>query len=829
MAESDDVSLVVSSQPPEKEEQGGGEGGGGGEDGEDGGDGGGSERDDEGGLTDAQREVLDRCLQALRQAQNDSHTLAALLLITRLCPASQLDKATLRRIFEAVGLNLPARLLVTAIRGNETSGLPPQELLSLGTALLAALSTDTDMACHPQLLTTIPVLLGLLSNDPLNQQKQEAQDPTQDLETGPDSKVQSAESSNAEGDLSNEAKSGGEGKTTKPKGDNGSVANKVSTSQEALPSSKLDEAIAADCYQILTAVCALPRGPDQLLSRGGVPALCQAVQQNQTFSHEKGLPLLGCLVAGRTKDRVWSKHSAELLTLLVRLSKDFCQAKDQTKMDMCAQLVQFLPPAGVAVESKELKEVVASVWEVLRPMLQAKLTPRQIGPILVLSACLLDLYGWEFVGTPKFCCLLVNRACVEVRMGLEEPPGNELSSELQHTLTGCYRIMEAAIEQACCVGMSQTATPQSSIPSISLQQSRQVLGVLKEAFAALMYHLQQVDQSCYGDPFIFATYRSLCSWLAEETACLKEEVTGLLPFLIAYSRSHLQGESPEHGLSDWMSEMSVREETGAWTGKEALRYLLPALCHLSAEEEPRKVLLTLDTPALLVDFLSQCWTSLKGKGGVSSARDPSMETACSALLNFTVTEPERVRKDPCFRTLEALLSEALPVLVHKPRFLVLAANYCTLGLMIGRLKSAPTGSVEAGQRRFFSSALRFLRGALDSGSSPGPVRVSLGWAESWEEAAELWRLSLQALGGCVRAQPWIGSLVREDGWLKHTLAMLSQCSALPEQHTQGALEEALCAMADQCPVCKVEIGDAMRNDKGALISLRKLKKSVGVK
>lgn len=73
------------------------------------------------------------------------------------------------------------------------------------------------------------------------------------------------------------------------------------------------------------------------------------------------------------------------------------------------------------------------------------------------------------------------------------------------------------------------------------------------------------------------------------------------------------------------------------------RYLLPALCHLSAEEGPRKVLLTLDTPALLVDFLSQSWTSLKGRSGVALTRDPSMETACSALLNFTVTEPERVR------------------------------------------------------------------------------------------------------------------------------------------------------------------------------------------
>lgn len=58
---------------------------------------------------------------------------------------------------------------------------------------------------------------------------------------------------------------------------------------------------------------------------------------------------------------------------------------------------------------------------------------------------------------------------------------------------GCYRIMEAAIEQACCQGVSQTAVPpQSSIPSLSLQQSRQVLAVLEEAFSAIMYYLQQV-------------------------------------------------------------------------------------------------------------------------------------------------------------------------------------------------------------------------------------------------------------------------------------------------------------------------------------------------
>lgn len=75
----------------------------------------------------------------------------------------------------------------------------------------------------------------------------------------------------------------------------------------------------------------------------------------------------------------------------------------------------------------------------------------------------------------------------------------------------------------------------------------------------------------------------------------------------------------------------------------SLRYLLPALCHLSAEEGPRKVLLALDTPAFLVDFLVHSWGVLKTQSGKTVSRDPSLETACSTLLNFVVTEPKRVR------------------------------------------------------------------------------------------------------------------------------------------------------------------------------------------
>uniref|UniRef100_A0A673J766 Neurochondrin n=1 Tax=Sinocyclocheilus rhinocerous TaxID=307959 RepID=A0A673J766_9TELE len=707
---------------------------------------------DPSGLSPSQREVLERCLHALTHAKNDSHILAALLLITRLCPAGQLDTGTLHRIFEAVGLNLPARLLVTAFRGDDSSGLPPEELISLGTALLAALSTDASMVAHPQLLSTVPLILSILENGPNWTDKQ-----------------------------------------TKTLG---------------------NEALACDCYQVLNAVCVLPQGLEQLLTRGAVLALCRAVLKKQTLSHEKGLPLLGHLLSSSIRPRAWAKHSSDLLLLLQNVSQNFCRVSDQDRLEMCSQIPPFLPPPGVESESLVLKEIVGNLWASLQPLIQGKLSQEHLGSVLVVSACLLDLYGWESTGPPKFCCLLVNRACVEVRMGLEEPPGTEISPQLQHILTACYRIMEAAMEQACSQGaVSHPAQIQTAITGLSLQQSRQVLGALEEAFSAEMYYLKQVEQTSYDDPFLFATFRSLCAWLAEETSCLKEEVIDLLPFLIGYAKSHFKGGGKGKGLADWMSKMSISNisQDGTWSREAALRYLLPSLCHLSAEDGPRRVLLSLDTPALLVDFLSQGWASLRGQSGKTVTRDPSLETACSALLNFAITEPERVRKDHCFVALESMLSEALPVLLHKPRLLVLAANCCTLGLMIARLKSTSTDPVELGQQRFFSSVLSFLLSAVQSGQASKPARISALWEEHWEEAGELWRLSLQALGGCVRAQPWITTLIRDEGWLQNIFTLLGSSGRLPDQPSQDALEEVLCAIAKQCPVCRKDISELVKS------------------
>lgn len=386
-------------------------------------------------------------------------------------------------MFEAVGFNLPARLLVTAIRGSESSGLPPEELLSLGTALLAALSTDPDMAAHPQLLSTIPLLLGLLEGGAPVSQKQ-----AQHEAAAP----QANEKMHA-GVASHQTNKSTSAKPTSASG--------LGDENEAVqpPPSSLDEAVAADCYQVLNSLCALARGPDQLLSRGAVPALCRAVSQKQTLSYEEGLPLLAHLLSSSIRQRAWSKHSSELLSLLDWISQNFSQTSDQNRLEMCAQIPQFLPPPGSKLQTQEFRGVVSRIWVTLRPVVQGKLGVEQLGHVLVLSACLLDLCGWDPAGPPKFCCLLVNRACVEVRMALEEPPGTKLSPQQQHTLTACYRILESAMEQACNAGNSVSpAQPEVAMAGLSLQQSRQVLGVLEEAFSAIIYYLQQVRRMCEG-------------------------------------------------------------------------------------------------------------------------------------------------------------------------------------------------------------------------------------------------------------------------------------------------------------------------------------------
>ncbi|OCT94765.1 hypothetical protein XELAEV_18012455mg [Xenopus laevis] len=217
----------------------------------------------------------------------------------------------------------------------------------------------------------------------------------------------------------------------------------------------------------------------------------------------------------------------------------------------------------------------------------------------------------------RFLALIVNLACIEVRMALEEP--EPLTSRL---ITACYSLVEIGI-QAC--------TKEEKYPKL------QLMGVMQESCAAIIYYLQQCMEKHAQIDTITAV-----GWEKQED-----------PLLLA----------------------SVR------------LFLLPALCPLSAEEAPRKVLISEGVPALMCDYFQQQWDVLFAEDepeGMQSETELSLQTYCGVFRNLVVTEPTFVGQESCFVSLMKLLMQYIPILLTKEGHLGLMMSQKFSNSEVGR-------------------------------------------------------------------------------------------------------------------------------------------------
>lgn len=97
-------------------------------------------------------------------------------------------------------------------------------------------------------------------------------------------------------------------------------------------------------------------------------------------------------------------------------------------------------------------------------------------------------------------------------------------------------------------------------------------------------------------PLILATVRVLGAWLAEESLTLTSELYQLLPKLLEMCRAHLQ---------EGQAEGSSIEERCL---ENPLKFLLPGLSHLMAEDTPRSIVKT-HLPQLLLQYMTALYSS----------------------------------------------------------------------------------------------------------------------------------------------------------------------------------------------------------------------------
>lgn len=511
----------------------------------------------------------------------------------------------------------------------------------------------------------------------------------------------------------------------------------------------------SDCYTCLHAIAGLEAGRKALLEKGALGKLAE-IYVEESFRHDEALKMLGYLssLEGR---QLWHGKEEVFQQLMSRLANEFQDESTEKKFELCRLLTVFLsssPPIPVASFLKESwpEETLLDLEKVLC----SKIGTAHRDAALQLIARMLELFGikWGLKLGPnprQFLLLLVNLACVEVRMKLEDKTLDQ-ALEASDILVACYSIVEQFI----------TFMTSQGFLDFDSKQREQAYCALKGAVGAILSLFHQVGEE-QGEggwkgpvntrpmQFICASIRILGAWLAEETSSMKEEVCAVLPFIIAVC-----------------SRMYEERKAGTPDLLDPLRFMLPAFCHLAAEDQTRKIMLVHRMPQLLYDYLLYQWgifsqwlaqqptvaadwlhVETAEEEAVAEAARPDSEPAviliCGIFMNLAVLEPELVATDSVFAQVLKFCITTLPTLVHRQDFVVLMGNVAVLGLMILRHHTWKYLNGDSAVFKYIQGTVSFLWDAHNSEESCDTLSlvISLRYKKDWPDLAELWFLGMQ--------------------------------------------------------------------------------------
>ncbi|XP_072040851.1 neurochondrin-like [Amphiura filiformis] len=584
---------------------------------------------------------------------------------------------------------------------------------SLAVTLLACFSTDPHLVTHPQMLNKIPVLKDIILS--------------------------------------------------------------ARTSVENVEKKSLIE----DSFQILVAMATQDLGSKQLIGDGMVPALCD-VYNNSYFGNEQAFSLLGILIE-YCGEEIWETNRACLNELLSSMASEFKQIQDERKFKLCTRLTLLLTSSNELVPG----ENAVWAWDIhhgLSDILKSKTGQSQRNPALKLASFMMCQLGVSWALGPqgsdkKLLLLIINLACVEVRMGLEDSSQNVSNRDI---LPACYSVLESCIEFMTCG------------PSLSLDEKQvlQLHNAMTGAFGAVLFFLKenQFEPEKVDDPLVRATVRVLSVWLAEETAALRNQVYDVLPFVLSvieksFEEAKLSSDLKEARNHTTVAQYPLFKSSSAST--DLLRLMLPALCHLTADQEPRELLIMQGAMETCGKYFSYQWKQFEDKQG--DQPEVALITLCNIFLNVSLQDTEAVKKAEVFTELYGLVANVLPKLGKQHENLVLSFNMAVLGLTLMKNLSNSASILDLSEsKRFVGAVLQMFGNSHQCGKS-GQCEIAPTYQQHWEDITELWMLGMQLLSECVGVFPWFAGLFLQYDWMTTTVKLLTNVAG-------GGLDEETCTM-----------------------------------
>ena len=213
---------------------------------------------------------------------------------------------------------------------------------------------------------------------------------------------------------------------------------------------------------------------------------------------------------------------------------------------------------------------------------------------------------------------------------------------------------------------------------------------------------------------------------------------------------------------------------------DIMRFLLPPLCHLSADEKMRKILIDNQGLALLSKYFFQQWKVWNGsaKNDVELCESETcLVTLLGIFLNFVVTE-DKLTVSSEFREIGWHAVTSVPLLFSSKTNVVIQFNLVLLGLLFLRshVKHNITFNTEE-LSKFLKTSICILKEARpvheDQCIEHSTTQMAARCKEVWTDIAELWFLGLQVVSVLSSSLPVMRELLKESGWIEGIVTHLN--------------------------------------------------------
>lgn len=710
-------------------------------------------------MADVIPESVKKCVLILKAAKSDTEKFAGLFMVTKLVKSSECNTASKRLLLEAVGFNFLKRLLLSP---DVPADCPAMVYKSVALTVISSFCSEPEIAIHPEILSNIPVFFEIVSM--------------------------------ADDD-------------------------------------DLDDNLMAvgEAYKCLQNIAYTPEGQKALLDVGAVTKMCEIYAQ-QSFQTDQALNILVSLVT-RFGPVAWDTDVKPFNAILTKIALDYETDNSERKFELCGILYSLLASCRKRDVALTVGDEIwpLSIYKGLTDTLTSKIGKSQRDPALKLASVMLEVCGVEWALSDQekprqFFLLLVQLCSIEVRMQLENKTVKQLMTQAE-LITSCFVTLELSIAYVA-----------EDTLDLEQKEKQSLYTALKGAFTAILNTLAMFNKEYdknKGLPlseklFAIALVRVLGAWLAQETSASRNAVYAIFPFMLKIANETFYA-NRERRIRERLNEEAAKAgggmevDTDPIGSVDVLRFLFPALCHLTVEEKPRKIMLEMKQEEIFYEALSYHWTNVllkppkipklermkmknipeptytpKQQEDMKDSRS-AMTSLCNIFMNLTVLEAQLVEESPMFSTLLKFIFSKLPELRNMPDNLVLSGNLAVLGLLLLKQQSKRVEKDDFAICRFIQAAIRFLWDAycVDESVDTTGLCVSIKYKGSWGELMELWFLGMQTMSALLALIPWVSEFAMESGWAQGIMVMLKQVrpGSLPA-NTKSAYEDFLCNLVE---------------------------------